>query len=335
MKTKKKAKFLLLISSFFFSLILTELFLRLLNFEPWRYEKAYINNEIFFEAHNQLGWLSKKGNYQLIINNNSNSKINFSIEEDSNRTTGSKDANKKNIIIVGGSFTQGWGINDNETYPFLLQKALNNYNVYNYGQSGYGGFQSLLLTKKKINKKKPSSLLIYGFIEHHEERNVAREKWLETLLKYSNKEQKIKIKVPYATLNKNTSLVYNKPIAYLQLPFREKLALVNLIEKFYMKQLNRHRKKIQRKVAEQIFIELDTIAKENNAIFLVVNLHYSNKNNANYYEEFLNKNNIHYIDCARNLSEKLLLEGDFHPNAKGHKMYSDCIKNYLDNKLFF
>lgn len=335
MKKTLNIKIILIISSLFLSLILTELLLRLLNFKPWQYGKLNTTSDVFFEPDPMLGWVSKKGNYKFTFNDDLISEVDINIEEDSNRTTGIKSKNKKNILIIGGSFTQGWGVNDRQTYPFLLQQMFKKYNIYNFAQSGYGGFQSLLLIEEKIKEKNPLELIIYGFIEHHEQRNVAREDWLETLLKYSNKSQKFKIKVPYATLNKNNVLVYNKPIGYLELPLREQLAFVNLLEKFYMHQFNRTRKKIQKKVTEKIFLELNELAKKNNAKFLVANLHYSNKNTAYFYEKFLNDNKINYVDCAINLNAKLILKGDFHPNAAGHKMYSDCIGNYLTNKSFF
>ena len=137
-----------LIISIFFSLIIVELFLRLLGFQPWIYENTTDNISMFkYDEH--LGWISKKGAYHLELENNYGIKFNVTIEGDGSRFSGNKDEKKENIFFIGGSFTQGHGVNDDETFSFITQQKYKNFNVYNFGQSGYGGFQSLLLLKKK------------------------------------------------------------------------------------------------------------------------------------------------------------------------------------------
>ena len=94
--------------------------------------------------------------------------------------------------------------------------------------------------------KKKIKLVIYGFIDHHEYRNVARGEWLELLLKYSKNGHSNSPKIPYATVNKNKDLIFNDPLGYLQLPFREELSLIPLVERTIMKYSTKKRKKIQK-----------------------------------------------------------------------------------------
>ena len=61
---------------------------------------------------------------------------------------------KEKIIFIGGSITQGWAVNDNESFPFIIQAKYPYYKVYNYGVGGYGGYQSLLRLEKVIKKKR-------------------------------------------------------------------------------------------------------------------------------------------------------------------------------------
>ena len=60
-------------------------------------------------------------------------------------------------MVIGGSFSLGWGVNDEDTFSSKLQKKYTNFKVYNFGQGGYGSVQSLLLlertnTKNEITK---------------------------------------------------------------------------------------------------------------------------------------------------------------------------------------
>ena len=47
--------------------------------------------------------------------------------------------NLSSLVVLN---TQGWAIDDNETYPWKLQKRYPSLNVLNYGTGGYGSYQS-------------------------------------------------------------------------------------------------------------------------------------------------------------------------------------------------
>ena len=79
-----------LIISIFFSLIIVEIFLRLLGFQPWKYENT-TDNVVMFKYDEHLGWISKKGSYHLKLENNPDIKFNVTIEGDGSRFSGSKD----------------------------------------------------------------------------------------------------------------------------------------------------------------------------------------------------------------------------------------------------
>jgi hypothetical protein len=327
----KKKESILILFSIILSLLIIELLLRIIGFKPWNYEKTETKNQVIFKFDPNIGWVSKKGIYELTINDKKKTKIKLKIQENGNRHIGNEDLQKNKIIFIGGSFTQGWGVNDNETFSYSIQKKFPDFSIYNFGQSGYGGLQSLMLLKKEIKNLKSSKLIIYGFINHHEQRNVARSRWLEILLKYSKRGYKEIPKIPYATLNKKDELIYHKPVSYIRLPLRDKLAFITLLEKFYMKQTTKYRKNIQKNVTKKIFIEMNKISKKNQSNFLVVNL-----NSSNDYEKILIDNNIKFVDCGLELTADLSVPNDFHPNVKAHSLYGACISEYIKkNKLLF
>ncbi len=71
------------------------------------------------------------------------------------------------IMTLGCSTTFGWGVNDEETYPYLLEQNLkadgHNIEVINGGQPGYTSFQGLWLWQKELAAYKPD-LVIFGYI---------------------------------------------------------------------------------------------------------------------------------------------------------------------------
>src|SRR2546423_1116202 len=75
---------------------------------------------------------------------------------------------KPSITLVGCSFTWGHGVSNDETYAHVLETELK-MRVRNYGMGSYGTVQSLeMLEKFGVG----SSLIIYGFIDEHLRRNV-------------------------------------------------------------------------------------------------------------------------------------------------------------------
>ncbi len=68
---------------------------------------------------------------------------------------------KEKILVLGDSFTFGVGVNDNQTYPAVLERALKK-EVINAGVMGYGTDQELLYLKERGLALKPD-LLVLGF----------------------------------------------------------------------------------------------------------------------------------------------------------------------------
>lgn len=311
------------------SIISLEVMLRFFGYTPWKYidDRTGIN-----KSDDTKGWIAKEGSHEIIASKEYMEKTIMNILKEGNRFTGLHSKKKEKIIIIGGSFTQGWGVNDNETYSFNLQTKLKNYEIANFGQSGYGTVQSYLLLKEIFNKYDNIKLVLYGFIDHHEYRNVARAEWLETLLKFSGKNNKLKPKIPYANLDLENKIIIKDPISYIKLPLREFSALVTVIEKIYMKKITKSRKKIQKDLVDKLSLEIKNITEAKKAKFIFVNL----KSNIEEHKIFFLKNKINFVDCNLSLNNDLLIKGDYHPNGKAHSFYSECILEYINkNKLLF
>jgi hypothetical protein len=323
-------KISILIISTVISLLIIEIALRFLGYSPWSYISS--SNPSIYGFDEKLGWKSKKGVYEIKASEKYNITSKINILDEGNRVVKIDNINKNKIIVIGGSFSQGWGVDDKETFSFKIQKNLDNYKVKNFSQGGYGTVQSYLLLEDVLKNNNNVKLVIYGFINHHEYRNVARGEWLELLLKYSNIGYSSPPKVPYALIDKNNKIIFHKPTGYLRLPFRENSSLITLIEKSFMKITTKRRKKQQKNILRNLVYKMNELSKLSEAKFLFVNLH---SNIEEHKKEFL-KNNINFVDCNLSLTNKFLVKGDYHPNAKAHDYYVKCISDLIiKKKLLF
>ena len=118
-----------------------------------------------FDAYDRLkGWNLKPGLRKytyggFMLNSNSQG-----IRGTAEYTLEKHDSVQKRILAIGDSFTFGDDIDDDETYPAMLQSLLGpQYEVLNMGIHGYGHDQSLLKLEQEGLKFKPDIIIFaYG-----------------------------------------------------------------------------------------------------------------------------------------------------------------------------
>jgi hypothetical protein len=314
------------------AIILSEVLLRAVGLQPWRYSSRNTNEPTMHEPDSILGWKNKTGSYIVPPHNTAGQPTQVTFLEHGQRRTG-PDAVvnfEGTLVLIGDSFTQGWAISDDETYAWKLQNAFPFFKVLNYGTGGYGSYQSLLLLERELPGLILPKFVLYGFLEHHEVRNVAPGRWLATLSSLSMRGH---IDTPFAIFTPGEGLVRHPPVRYLSLPFRESLASIALVEKFYMDVTTRNRLSQKRQVTEQVFLQMNKISEEYNAIFVVVILYKDSLEGKEHYINFLRKSNIQVIDCAYDITDEMRVFGDGHPNAKMNTVFADCISDALKDQF--
>jgi lysophospholipase L1-like esterase len=82
-------------------------------------------------------------------------------------TTTQLESSTKRIMTLGCSTTFGWGVSDNESYPAVLHKLIqeknSNYEVVNGGQPGFTTFQGLWFWNKILKNYNPD-IVVIGYI---------------------------------------------------------------------------------------------------------------------------------------------------------------------------
>lgn len=85
------------------------------------------------------------------------------------------------VIAAGCSFTFGQGINDADTWPWLLQEQMPDYHVINVAAMGYGTDQALLAAERALARY-PGQVrsVVLGFGVFQIDRNRCPQSWLAT-----------------------------------------------------------------------------------------------------------------------------------------------------------
>jgi hypothetical protein len=85
-------------------------------------------------------------------------------------------------LFLGGSFTFGYGVEDDENYPAILASEFwTDYKIRNRSVNAWGTAQAFVALKRELETEKLPTAVCYGWIEHHVQRNYLRRSWLERL----------------------------------------------------------------------------------------------------------------------------------------------------------
>ena len=90
------------------------------------------------------------------------------------------------VIATGCSFTFGHGLNDQDTWPWLLQQRSPRYRVMNVATMGYGTDQALLAAERQVDRsrRKPQAVVL-GFADFQIERNRSPQGWMVHVYPFS------------------------------------------------------------------------------------------------------------------------------------------------------
>jgi hypothetical protein len=189
----------------------------------------------FYARHPRLGYTLIPGRFRVTLPDG------YSFEathgEDTHRLTrppgGDRFDGRKGVWIFGCSFTHGWGLNDAETYPWLLQEKLPGHEVVNFGVEGYGTIQGLIQYREALQNGTPEVAII-AYASFHDERNTFSRQTRKLAVVYNKLGPTIQ---PYARLNQKGALDYyftaTDEVAYTEFPLMRYSSLVTYLEVRY------------------------------------------------------------------------------------------------------
>jgi len=201
---------------------------------PFRYQgRAFdeIGVSEWHEPDDVLGWANRPGTHALprLDPEAAGTSVPMTVWEGGMRATApERRERERRVVFLGGSFTYGWFLRDEETYPYRLQERFPEVEIQNWGTSAHGSYQCLLRLERILAGDGPvPELVVYAMIGDHALRDVAHAGWQKMLTTQSRGEP---VAVPFCAPGPDGGLVRHEPQAYPVWPFSERSALLALLQ---------------------------------------------------------------------------------------------------------
>ena len=228
---------------------------------------------------------------------------------------------KPEIWIFGCSFTHGWGVSDEESWPWRVQAAFPGYRVVNFAVSGYGVLHARLQLAAALQQY-PPSLVILAYAGFHDQRNTANRFWMKTLSTFHVLGE---YSYPYARWQEGKLVQSMKPIGYRGLPGMRTSALMHLLDDL-RNQAEDHRLG-SHAVSERLIREIADASHAAGAGFLLAGITQEPATR----DMLARFSPQPTVDISVDLTDPALsfLPLDPHPNAAAHRRYAAGIEAAL------
>src|SRR5439155_20789096 len=172
------------------------------------------------------------------------------------------------------------------------------------------------------------TVVVYGFFDHHVERNVAPPEWLAVMAATAKHEEWLAS--PFAYLDAGGELAIGGPIQYPLWPLREHSALVNFLQHEYARLDGRHRRAQADRVTIEILRRFRDDVESKGARFVVMDLRWGARYDA--LRAAIERAGIEFSECTHPTypSRDTIVDAlDGHPNVKVHKFWAKCLAWHL------
>lgn len=134
------------------------------------------------------------------------------IAEDGYRVTGRGESARRPVVVLQGcSFTWGFLLNDEETYPWKLQELLPQYSVRNLAQNGFGTAHAYL---QATSARQAPAVAIVAYAAFHKERNSPSQTWMKQMVASGHAFKARCISYPWVTLENGLPIVDLRPMSF-------------------------------------------------------------------------------------------------------------------------
>lgn len=286
-----------------------------------------------FIGHSKFGIQLNPGRYTITIND----KVNFvtNHERGNHRLTpGSIHPDAPDLLFLGCSFTYGYGVNDNENFPALIQAQFPEFNVRNSGVVGYGTVQSLMQLEEAIKISTVKTVLL-NFSSFHFMRNTLSQNYRSNLkIGYERSSEDVNnnmktARFPYKSSCGSKIKFQSWDSMYSNWFGREWFASINGMQSIYDKSRDDGIDQIA--VTKCIIQEMATLCEANGIHFAVICL------DSNAETKKLEKllANVSWFNVNFHFGDKKVtnLPYDSHPNTLGHLLIAKRITPFLNALL--
>jgi len=303
--------------------------MRTLSFQP----REMVVNKFFVpgtehswsQPDDELGWINKPGISVSIEEGNAKMKfLSHSRRAASDAELSTED--RVPVMIVGGSNAQSYGVRDEDTFPYLLNKRFPTLSFENFGTGGYGTVQAFLLGRRvytKFYQLEAPRMLIFTFADSHMARNVSDQSWIYSITDSIG----LFVSPPHYRMEKGE--LRFQPFRTIGLwPLEDKSALITTLHQIWLQSVEYNTAAQAKTVTRHIFDEVALFAQQKEMLFLVLVL----EDRAQVAAALFEKANYPILDCSgfeRTAPKKYLLGGGSHPNELLHAHFASCIGAWI------
>jgi lysophospholipase L1-like esterase len=312
-----------------------EIALRILGYAPFMNDDYSITAEPerAFLGHPKLGIQLNPGQYHITINN----ALAFSthhLEGNTRHVPGCPRPSEPDVVLLGCSFTYGFGVNDDEHFTSLLQQEHPDLSFRNAGVVGYGTVQSLIQLQEQLSEHQPRVVLL-NFSSFHFMRNTLSPQYRANLkIGYRRSSDHVDLQMsqarfPYKESCKDSIQYVPWHAVYHNFPGREWLASINWIQTSY----DAYREDIPAQIEATACLlrDMHAICASNNIPFGVVGL------DATPQTALLKSKvpHIPWVNVGFDFADVQLINHphDTHPNPRGHQHIASSIAPFLNQLL--
>ena len=312
-------------------LLLAEGSARILGYRPWVTTKLDVVVEPggrLYTPNPTLGYTALPGKFKVTLGGSYS--FNITNLDNTLRVTHSlqttPDKAKTRVWIFGDSITYGWSINDDETYPWLLQQKFPDCELINFGVNGYGTLQNLIQLREALKNNAEPKVVVLTYASWHDARNTfirGRGKMLAAAASLGPVNQ------PYARLDSSGQLrVANDVLGYREFPLMRYSALMNAIEESYDRYEERHAR--SHEITKAIIKEFADLCKARGIELVVAGL----TSDPTTFDmlRYCKSEGVKTVDIwvdYLNIKENNNLPYDSHPSAVAHRQYAQKLELFL------
>jgi hypothetical protein len=314
-------------------LFFAEVTARLIGYKAWNPEQPRtITVEPggkFFMKHPALGYTHIPGQFKITLSGAYTFRV-TNLENTLRIThplnTYHAEGAKPQIWIFGDSITYGESVNDEETYPWLLQERFPDYEIVNFGAQGYGTLQSLIQLREALQHGDKPKLAIIAYASFHDVRN--------TFIRLRRKmivpaEYLGPLNQPYARLGSDGKLeIFMDSSEFREFPLMRYSAFINALEEAYDRYEERHSQ--SHEVTKAIIKEFSDLCKANGIELVVASLtsDQTTYDMLSYCRSEGIKTADMWVDYI-NVKENNNMPYDSHPSAIAHRQYAQKLESFL------
>jgi hypothetical protein len=230
----------------------------------------------------------------------------------------------RTVYVLGCSFSEGYGVRDEETYAWRLNARHPDLRFENLAVSGWGTYQNLLRLEELLRERPAPALVVYGFIGDHGRRNVATLTWVQRL----RTSRALFLVPPHVTLAGDG--LAEHPLELIQpWPLETRSAWAAAAHQVALKLRFRHRGDQKVEATHRLMQRMDETARRNGTRLLIALL-------ANVPEEtppILRERSLAAVDCTNPDYETdpiWKVGGVGHPSALQHERWAECLGRALE-----